>query len=293
MANTFNTESARSHVFRSKYMKSTLDVALRTALVAEKVCMVDRTESRFIDKPYLTAPSATVQAMAGTYSIATTTVNADTLTVTDEVVVSTHVFGFEEMLSRFDLFADFAEDMAFEVKEKIDKYVLNVVLEAGTGDYTTPAGGFTTAANINIIMSNLISKVAGFSETYKGLFLVIENTDVPGFIQAQATNGFSYADAALNNGWMTSYMGVDIYVVRAGVFEDDATTSDSGSQTWTNSGHRLFGVKGTAMYAAPRGIQYNEKDVTGKTGKEIVIWGLIGAKVWAPQADLIVDITLA
>jgi hypothetical protein len=273
-------------------MKSTLDVALRTALVAEKVFQVDRSDSRFIEKPYLTAPTATVQALAGTYSVSTTTTNEDRLSITDEVVVSTHVFGFEDLLSRFDLFADFAEDMAFEVARKIDKYALNVVLEAGTGAYTTPAGGFTTVANINVIMANLIAKVAGYSESYKGLFLVIENTDVPGFIQAQATNGFSYADAALNNGWMTSYMGVDIYVVRTGCFEDDATTSDSGSQTWTNSGHRLFGVKGTATYASPRGVQYNEKDVTAKTGKEIVIWGLIGAKVWAPQADLIVDITL-
>jgi hypothetical protein len=49
--------------------------------------------------------------------------------------------------------------------------------------YTTPTGGFTTAANINEIMANLISKVAGFSEAYNGLFLVIENTDIVGFAQ--------------------------------------------------------------------------------------------------------------
>lgn len=274
-------------------MRATLDVALRNALVCEKICQVDRSDSYTIQAPYLTAPSGTVQALAGTYTPATTTTNDDTLTVTDEVIVATHVYGFEEVISKFDLFAAFTEDMMFEVAEKIDVYVLNVITEAATGSYTTPAGGFTTAANINVIMSNLISKVAGYADSYKGLFLVIENTDVPGFIQAQATNGFSFADSALNNGWMSSYMGVDIYVTRSGTFADDATTTDSGSQTWTNSGHRLFGVKGVATYAAPRGIRYEEKGVTGKTGKEIVVYGLIGAKVWAPKAALLVDITLA
>lgn len=288
MANTLSTYSQRD-----KYLRATLEVALRNALVAEKICQVDRSDNYRIQAPYLTAPSTVVQANAGTYTPAAVTVTDDALTVSDEVVVATHIFGFEDIISNFDLFASFAEDQAYAVAKAIDKYVLNVVLEAGTGTYTTPTGGFTTASNINVIMSNLIAKVAGYAETYKGLFLVIENTDVPGFLQAQATNGFSYADAALNNGFMTSYMGVDIYVVRTATFEDDTTTTDSGSQTWSNSGHRLFGVKGVATYAAPRGIRYEEKGVTGKTGKEIVTWALVGAKVWTPKAALIVDITLA
>lgn len=267
-------------------------MALRTALVAEKVCEVDRSDFKTLQAPYLTAPATVVQALAGTYTPNAVTTTDDTLTIADEVVVATHVFGFEDIISKFDLYAAFIEEQNFAVAKAIDKFVLNMILEEGTGAYTTPAGGFTTAANINVIMANLISKVAGYSETYKGLFLVIEDTDVPGFIQAQATNGFSYADAALNNGWMTSYMGVDIYVVRSGCFEDDATTSDSGSQTWTNSGHRLFGVKGVSTYAAPRGMQFEEKGVTGKTGMEIVTYCLVGARVWIPKRALIVDITL-
>jgi len=142
-------------------------------------------------------------------------------------------------------------------------------------------------------MSNLISKVSGYRDTYKGLFLVIENTDVPGFIQAQATNGFSFADAALKNGWMSSYMGVDIYVVRSGTFADATTTTASGSKTWTNSGHRVFGVKGVSTYAAPRGIKYEEKYRTGYTGKELVTYGYVGFKAWASKQDLLVDITIS
>jgi hypothetical protein len=288
MSNTMATEA-----WRLKYRKATLETALRNGLVAEAICEVDRTDTKYIRSPYQTAPATVVQPLAGTYAAADYTITNDTLTVTEEFVVAEHVYDFEDTLNNFDIFAARTDDMSYSVMAAIDKYVLNVVLEAGTGTYTTPTGGFTTAANINVIMSNLVSKVAGYADAYKGLFLVIENTDVPGFIQAQATNGFSFADAALKNGLMNSYMGVDIYVVRTGTFEDDAATTDSGSQTWTNSGHRLFGVKNVATYCAPRGVRIEEKMVTGKTGKEVVVYGYIGAKVWVPKAALIVDITLA
>ena len=288
MSNTMATEA-----WRLKYRKATLETALRNGLVAEAICEVDRTDTKYIRSPYQTAPATVVQPLAGTYAAADYTITNDTLTVTEEFVVAEHVYDFEDTLNNFDIFAARTDDMSYSVMAAIDKYVLNVVLEAGTGTYTTPTGGFTTAANINVIMSNLVSKVAGYADAYKGLFLVIENTDIPGFIQAQATNGFSFADAALKNGLMNSYMGVDIYVVRTGTFEDDAATTDSGSQTWTNSGHRLFGVKNIATYCAPRGVRIEEKMVTGKTGKEVVVYGYIGAKVWVPKAALIVDITLA
>lgn len=286
-----NTISTKT--YRDKYRQASLDKLLRTALIAEKVCLVDRSELKTLQNPYGSQPSTTVQAIAGTYTPAAYTTTDDTLTVANEVMVSEHIFDFEETLTMFDMFANRTDEMNFAVAKAIDKFVLNVILEGANGSYTTPVGGFTTAANINVIMSNLISKVAGYSEMYNGLFLVIENTDVPGFIQAQATNGFSFADAALNNGFLTSYMGVDIYVARSGLFEDDTQTSDSGTETWTNSGHRLFGVKNVATYAAPRGIKFEEKGVSGKTGKEVVVYGYIGAKAWVTKYDLLIDITLA
>lgn len=282
-----------TEAWRLKYRKATLETALRNGLVAEAICEVDRTDTKYIRSPYQTAPTTVVQPLAGTYATAAYTVTNDTLTVTEEFIVAEQVYDFEDTLNNFDIFAARTDDMTYSVMTAIDKYVLNEVLENSSGTYTTPTGGFTTAANINVIMSNLLSKVAGYSEAYKGLFLVIENTDVPGFIQAQATNGFSFADAALKNGFMNSYMGVDIYVVRTGTFVDAAATTVSGSKTWTNAGLRMFGVKGVATYAAPRGVRVEEKAVAGLTGKEVVVYGYIGAKVWTPKAALIVEITLA
>jgi hypothetical protein len=286
-----NTISTKT--YRDKYRLAKLDALLRRALISEKVFMVDRSGSKTIQNPYGSQPVATVQAIAGTYSPASFTSTDDTLTVSDEVVCSEHVFDFENTLTNFDMFANRTDEQAFAVAAAVDLYVLNDITEQANGSYTTPVGGFTTAANINVIMSNLLSKVAGFDAQYKGTFLVIENTDLPGFIQAQATNGFSYADKSLNNGFMNSYMGVDIYVTRTGTFADDATTSDSGTRTWTNSGHRLFGVKNVATYASPSGIKFEEKPVSGKTGMELVTYGYVGAKAWVTKYDLLIDITLA
>ena len=275
--------------YRRKYRLASFDKLLRKALVAEKICMVDRTEGKFIDSPYGSQPSATIQAIAGTYSIDTYTLTDDLLTVTDEFIVAEHVFDWEDVLTTFDVFANRIDEQNNEIATQIDKFVLNNLTEDATGTYTTPAGGFTTPANINVIMSNLISQVAGYADMFKGLYLVIENTDMPGFIQAQAANGFSFADMALKNGFMSNYMGVAIHVVRTGTFVDDTL----GTTTVTNAGHRLFGVKNVSTYAAPRGIQFDEKSVTLKTGKEIVTYGYIGFKAWTPKLPLIVDITIA
>lgn len=283
-ANTIST-----YTYRQKYMSDTLAQLLRNALVAEKVCDVDRSDSQLIKNPYGSQPTATIGGITGTYTIDTYTTTDDNLTVNQEVKVANHIFGFEDLLINFPIFASRMDELMYAVAYKIDLFVVNNLCEDGTATYTTPAGGFTTAANINIIMSNLISKVAGYADTYKGLFLIIENTDVPGFVQAQATNGFSFADSALKNGWMSNYMGVDVHVVRSGTFQD----ATIGTIAVTNSGHRVFGVKGVATYAQPRGINYAEKEISGHTGKEIVVWALCGFKLWAPKTDLVVDITLA
>jgi len=289
MANsTINTPA--TYEWRHKYMAASLQQALRRMLVAEKICDVDRSDAKRIYNPYGSSPTTVIQFLTGTYDVAAYTVTDDTLEVQDEFIVSNHVYDFEETLSNYNLFSNRMDEMNASVATAIDKWILNALCEDGTGTYTTPSGGFTTAANLNVIMSNLISKVAGYTDAYKGMFLVVENTDVPGIIQAQATNGFSFADAALNNGFMTRYMGVDIYVTRTGTY---GTTTTGSRSTDDNTGHRCFGVKNIATYAAPRGIRYEEKLVTGKTGKEVVCYGYAGFKLWTTKASLIVDITLA
>jgi hypothetical protein len=288
MANTLSTKT-----LRDKYRAAQVQLALRNAVVAEKVCIVDRSDLKTISSPYLTAVATTVQAVAGTYSPAAITTTDDTLTVADEFIAATHIFHFETATSNFDLFYTANQGMTNSLVTAVDKWVVNCLCEDGTGAYTTPAGGFTTASNVVTILSNIISKTAGYADSMNGLYVIVENTDLTGIIAAQVNTAFSYADAAANNGFVTSMLGVDIYVVRSGTFVDATTTSVSGSKTWTNSGHRVGGVKKVSTYAAPRWMTFEEKGVTGKTGMEVAGICYAGFKQWTPTADLTIDITLA
>lgn len=287
MVNSIGT-STLSEVWRIKYFSATLELALRNALVAEKICHVDRSNMRYLSNPYLTQPTAAIAAIAGTYAVSTLTTTDEKLTVSEQVTYAVHLFEFEETLTRVDLYTSIVDDMVAAVATVVDKYVLNLITDQAGESYNTPGGGFQTPGNINEIIGDLTGKVSGYVDTYKGLFLVIENTEVSGFTQAGMGNGFNFADAALNNGFGGIYGGVEVYVVRAGTFVTDTI----GTLTATNANHRLFGVKDTAVYAAPRSIQMDEKKVTLKTGREVSVWANIGAVVWTHKANLLVDITL-
>jgi len=278
---------------RDKYRSAQIEQALRNALIAEKVCLVDNTQLKTISSPYFTPVTTTIQAVVGTYTPSAFTTTDDTLTVADEAIVATHVFDFEQVTANFDLFFAANQAMTNSLIQAIDKWVLNELCEGGTGAYTTPAGGFTTSSNVVTILSNIISKVSGYQDALNGMYVVVENTDLTGIIQAQTNLAFSYADAAANNGFLTSLLGVEIYVARSGTFVDATETDVSGSKTWTNSGHRVGGIRKITTYAAPRGLRFEEKGVTGKTGMEVVGVGYLGFKVWTPRAGLTIDITLS
>lgn len=284
LANTIGTTT-----WRSKYAESTIQQALRRMLVAEKICSVDRSGSMYIYNPYGSTPTTTIQSLGGTYSVSTYTTTNDTLTVSHEFAVSEHIYDYEKVLSNFDLFASRINEMTASVAAAIDSFVLNNLCEDASGTYSTPSGGFTTAANINEIFAKLAAKVAGYTDTYKGLFIVLENSDISGVLLSQATNGYTTADQVLTNGYTgRSLFGIDIYVTR----DDTFSNAGYGGTNWTNSGHRVFGVKGVSTYAAPSGIKYAEKDVTATTGKEIVVWGYCGFKLWYTKTALVVDITV-
>ena len=293
MSNSFGT-STLSKALRDKYRLNQIELALKNALVAEAVCLVDNSDLNTISSPYLSAMTATVQAKAGTYTTGDNLTTTDsTLTVSDEVIAVTHIYDFERVTSNFDLMFTAHQEMANKIAMAIDKWVVNELVDNGTGAYTTPAGGFTTPSNVITIISAIISKCAGYADAMNGLYVIVENTDLAGIIPAAASSGFNYADSVLNNGKVAQILGVDIYVVRSGTFVDATTTSASGSKTWLGAGKRVGGVKKVATYASPRGLHFEEKGVTQKTGMEVVGIGYIGFKQWVPTAGLTIVITLA
>lgn len=288
---TFNTQNSVTFALRHKYFQASLQQALRNRLISRDVFRWDTSGLKTIENPYIsTDGTATLQAVAGTYSTSALATTEDTLSVADEVIVPTHIYDFETQMAQFDLFADFADNLAYQAQYTVDKFCLNKILSLATGTYTTPTGGFTTPANIPKIIGDLLGKVEGYAGGIgQNPFLVVESTDVTGFIQMAMSSGFNYADAALNNGFSGNVAGVDVYVIRTGTF----VTATLGTLNATNSGRRLFGIKNLGVVANPGGFKYEEKAVAGKTGKEVLAYGYVGAKVWAPHASLFVNITLA
>lgn len=266
---------------------------LKKALVCEKICQVDRSGSFYIWNPYGGSPTTTVQSISGgsqgTYSVSTYTSTVDTLTITDEFVCSEHIYDFEVKMQHGDIIMSRMNEIVNSIATSVDKFVLNSICStSGVGTLDTPVGGFTTGANVVQIFADICGKVAGYADANKGLYVVIENTDVSGVIQAFGGSGYSVADTWLNNGLMTSQMGIDIYVVRSGTFVD----ATIGSTTVSNAGHRLAGVKGITTYAEASGITWEEKYVTATTGKEYVGVCYVGVKAWYQKLGLTIDITI-
>lgn len=272
-------------------MPNLLQEVLHNALVAEKVVSVDTSDVKYIENPYGSAGTVTQQSILGTYNVAAYTSTTDTLTVSEEFVWSEQIYDFESIAQIADIKGSRMKEAMAQMATAIDKYALNALLDAGTGALNTPSGGFTTVGNINKIMGDLAGKVAGYAEVFNGLYLVIESSDVSGLVQSGMASGFSFADSFLKNGLMASgvYGGFDIYVVRAGTF----VTATLGTATYTNSGHRVAGVKGVSTLCLPgKRMSWTEKEVSGKTGYECALVAYAGFAAWYQKLVLTVDITI-
>lgn len=289
---TTTTLPTYSDAYRKKYFSSTFQEIVKRSLIANAISDTSSSGEKYIANPYSSTVTAAVQALAGTYSVSGWTVTEEVLNVTDEFIYGEHILDFEETLSKYNLMADRQEKISYALKSAMDIWAINTLCEDGTGTMDTPTGGFTTPANIPVIVSTIMSKLAGYSNfVQKGVFCVLEAGDTLGLQQFQMGTGFSYADAALNNGLIGHLGGVDFYVVLDGTFQDANATGAAGTKVWTNSGHRVAGIKGVATFSvlAPK---WEEKGVTGKTGKEVVGFAYAGFKVWTNIAPLILDITI-
>jgi hypothetical protein len=175
------------------------------------------------------------------------------------------------------------------MKEAIDKYVLNFLVDAGTGSFSTPTGGFT-GGNMLEIAGKVHQAVAGYSTSQRKPYVVMEATDVSGFFMGGAANGFAAADRWLNNGIISDWAGIDWYVVPSGTF----VSATLGTTAFTNAGLRLAGIPGIATVLMPGGqMDWMEKEVPGKTGAELAMAAYCGVKAWYQKLAWTIAITLA
>lgn len=276
--------------YRKLWMPNLFQEFLFKAAIIKPLVDYRTDNVKYIENPYGSAGTVTQNSsIVGTYSVGTYTVTADTATVTEEFVWSEHVYSFEKVASVADVKGSRMKDAMGQLAYAVDKYALNELCASGTGSYTTPAGGFSES-NALTIASNLASKLVGFAANYSNKYIVIEPTDLPGVQLAMWKNGFTTSDRALTNGFLQNWAGFDWYVCGASTF----VTATLGTTAYTNSGHRVAGVKGLATLLMPLGeMQWMEKEVSGKTGVELALASYAVLKVWAQKASLTIDITLA
>lgn len=282
MANSIDNETKRE-----KYAKGRLDYNLRRRAIAAEIFMVDNSANLYVDNPFVTTTGANAEAMAGTLTLGDLTITNDRFEVTEWVHETVHIFDFENRFNDFDLFSAAIDEMTSNVALMADKIALNKVADNAGANIATLSGGMAQA-NIDDLFGKIAGEFAGYQGVENGVYLAVENTEVPGLVQKQILTGFSFADATANNGLGGEYMGVEIYVTRTGTFVNGTV----GTGTYTNANVRLCGVKKTASFAMIREGGYREVDVSLKTGKEVSVFGYVDAHVWTTKAPLTATVTL-
>ena len=270
MANTISR-----YTWTREAKAATMQDFLRSMLVAKEIS--DFKEGvKYIDNPYSSDAAVTTNTpMTGAYTVSDITTTDDQLLVNTEEIYSYHIADFEKVFSDFDLGSDQLRRGAYALAKKVDTALLTE-LSANAGNTVAVAGGFAVAT-VPAKIAEISSHFLGYDAVY-GHYLVIDNTQTAAFIEAGATNGFSFADATLNNGMFGRIMGVDIYVVRAGVLP---------------AGTAVAGVKRASTTGIGGAIKIEEKAVSGKTGMEFAAISYHTSKLWENNKPLVVNVNLA
>jgi hypothetical protein len=161
MFNTIGTSTTGTS-YRAKYFGSTFQEILKRALISKSIFNLDQSGSKYIHNPYSNTPTALVQALAGTYSVSAYTLTDDSLTVTDEFTYGEHIYDFEEFLIKPSIMQDRMEKIGYALRAALDIWAINTALSVATGTYSTPSGALTTPSNWPVVISSVISKVAGY-----------------------------------------------------------------------------------------------------------------------------------
>ena len=267
----------------SEHFMTGVQEDLRNTLVSYAISDVYTGPDKIIHNRFGNDPSLqTNNPISGTFTPGTVDVNEDQLTVDNEAIASVHIFDFEETLTDFNLMADYARRCSFIVRDAVDTAVFAEIATAATGASQTAtynqAGGTT---QVLPLFTTIVSEFAGYEEaSMNGMYLVIDNTHIPNILQAMGVNGFSMADMALKNGFLTEYMGVDIYVTRAGQLPGLTM---------------IAGIKGSTTVALPTGSiggKFQAVQVSGKTGYETATIQYYGVKTWTKNLPKVLNITV-
>ncbi len=274
---------------KAEFWEARMQVNLRETMVAQEVAAVTTSVGGGdkIHKPYFTEFAASPYTPGTEVTLQGASSTDDYITINTFYDVPMYIDEAEETQSFYDTMAAATDSASYKLRDTIDAAVFAQVdngIEFDAGD----CGG-TNGSAIVLSSSNIVTL---FSNARKALqtLNVIEANDFCAVLppaalayiaQAATSQGFNFADAALNNGKVGNYMGFDLYM------SNNLTTGTYGGTA--NTTYCYIGKKKMIqliMLASPR---IKVVDTELKIGKAIHVWTGYGVGVWTRDKSRFLD----
>jgi len=276
---------------RRTYALNAFDTQLEKEIISPMIFKVDTSNSRTIDAPFVNTTTTTAGAITDTYVAGTPATTDDTLTVNKQFHNVQNVGNFAQKVGQFDVISGVIKEVTRSVAESLDQWALNRALTdvaGSTASFATAAGGITKTNALDLI-ATIQGRLSGMKNLPgQNAYLVIENTELPAFLQNAAASGFAFGDKVLFSGTVKNVMNTDIFVARSGTFVSATVAGDA----FTNVNRRLFGVKNMITLAKPSATRegavttYFEKEIDGFIGTQVGMVCYSGLKAWAPKLNM-------
>lgn len=282
---------------RRTYAMARFNASLEKDIISPYIFKMDTTNSRTIENPFIASTTTVGGSITNTYTAGTPSTTDDTLTVSKQFHNVQNVADFSQKVGQFDVMAGVIDEITARLAESVDQWALNRALadvHASAASFATASGGITKTNALDIL-ATVQGRVSGFKNLPgKNAYIVIENTELPAFLQNSAASGFAFGDKVLFNGIVKNAMGVDIFVARTGTFVSATVAGDA----FTNVSRRLFGVKNMITMAKPSASRegavstYFEKEIDSFIGTQVGVVCYTGVKAWVPMLSLSGSLTL-
>jgi hypothetical protein len=210
MANTIIAE-----VYREE-KASFFDAKTKTNTVAADIAKI--TDGAFNDRiEHLERSDAVVSTGTGKVlevDISNFTTSKDSIVIEDFLAVAEPEEFVKDAYSIIDLGRESMEEATRELTLAFDaKVILDALAQTTT---LTTATQITTAAEATTASLEIQAALAGYAVKPDNIAIVMDNAMFKYFLEAGADRVTTFGDRVLETGSLYSYMGMDIYVVRAG-----------------------------------------------------------------------------
>jgi len=264
-----------------------LQVPLRKSLVAAETCdttfEADLTYGDTIHYPYHSDLSTGNYSPGTDVSITDVTATDESLTVDQKKYTAFYLDRIEEIQTRYDLIAAFADEAAYRLKDTIDTAIFAQVTAAASalddGDIggTSGSGISATTANIISVFTAARKKLRTMNVEEAADWIAIVHPTIAAIIEELATGkGFQVADATLRNGYAGDFIGFRVYT------SNNLASASYGGATCKVA---YFGKAKSihlVMQAAPK---MEIKEEPKKLGRNFIAWCLYGYKVFTKNSN--------